>query len=108
MVYLLTQVTSLSVQHCLILILVELYEQMKSLVESKFLDSNSVVSERSYSAELEAQAKIQESTAFKIKVALISVIGVQLVFYVVVLTMCLLAGNTFLKYIIEVQAILLL
>ena len=52
-VYLASQVASLSVQHCLIVILLEFYIQMRTLLDGKFLEGNSVISERSYSAELE-------------------------------------------------------
>ena len=52
-VYLGSQVASLSVQHCLIVILLEFYLQMRTLLDGKFLEGNSVYSERSFSAELE-------------------------------------------------------
>jgi hypothetical protein len=86
-VYLFSQVASLSVQHCLMIILLEFYLQMRSLMDGKFLESNSVYSERSYSAELDQQSQQQAVNSKFVVVLLVILLIVNFAFFSVMVVL---------------------
>lgn len=68
-------------QQTLIIILLEFMLQIKTLMEGKFLEGNSVVSDRSYSAELEQQSKQQGENSKNISRLLVALLLLNVVFF---------------------------